>query len=151
MKEYKTDQIVVQWFPELCSHAAKCWQTLPEVFKPEEKPWINLEAATPEDLIKCIDKCPSAALQYYLPEGSKVDPNTAKGTGWVDYDKERAAIVKIRVINNGPLMVDGPTSLTSSDGKVIKEGSKLVLCRCGLSKNKPFCDGAHAREGWKAE
>lgn len=151
MKEYKTDQISVYWYPDQCSHSGKCWDGLPDVFKPEEKPWINLDAASAEDLIKCIDKCPSGALKYSLPEGSAVNPQLAAGPGWIDYEKEHVSIVKIRVVNNGPLLVDGPSSVIGADGKVIKEGSKLVLCRCGLSKNKPFCDGTHAREGWKSE
>jgi CDGSH-type Zn-finger protein len=37
-----------------------------------------------------------------------------------------------------------------TDGPVIKETSKSYLCRCGHSANKPFCDGAHKREGFTA-
>ncbi|QDU62869.1 Iron-binding zinc finger CDGSH type [Planctomycetes bacterium Pan216] len=60
--------------------------------------------------------------------------------------------VKIRCRPNGPLLVEGPISLTDSEGNPIElpEGkTNCALCRCGLSANKPFCDGTHNREGWQ--
>jgi CDGSH-type Zn-finger protein len=49
----------------------------------------------------------------------------------------------VTVLENGPLLVSGTIKLIGKDGKEeIKEGN-TALCRCGLSKNKPFCDGEH--------
>lgn len=49
----------------------------------------------------------------------------------------------ITVLDNGPLLVNGTITLVDKDGKTeVKEGN-TALCRCGHSKNKPFCDGAH--------
>jgi CDGSH-type Zn-finger protein len=56
----------------------------------------------------------------------------------------------IEPLANGPLFVTGAFCLVSSDGKTICEGSKTVLCRCGLSENKPFCDGSHKEGGFVA-
>lgn len=53
------------------------------------------------------------------------------------------ANVKIQVLDDGPLAVKGETELLDGDGKTMKVESELYLCRCGLSKNKPYCDGAH--------
>ena len=54
---------------------------------------------------------------------------------------------QIQVFGNGPMRVNGPMSITLADGSVVeKEGA--TFCRCGLSANKPFCDGTHKREGW---
>lgn len=80
-REYKTDDLVIHWDSEKCTHACTCWQTLPQVFKPKERPWVNATAASPEEIIKTIDLCPSRALTYSLPEGSKVDPALARGFG----------------------------------------------------------------------
>ncbi len=150
-REYRTDDLIVYWYPQQCSHAGKCWGSLPQVFKPEEKPWVRLEAAGPEEVIKAIDLCPTGALKYRLTEGSRVEPSQARGPGWVDYQGEAPAAIKIRLIKNGPLMVEGPVEVYDANGKLVKEGTRTVLCRCGKTGNQPFCDGTHTREGWKSE
>ena len=58
--------------------------------------------------------------------------------------------VSIEVIPNGPLMIPGPITLQGADGEVTVDRPKVFLCRCGHSKNKPFCDGAHAKLDLKA-
>ncbi len=52
---------------------------------------------------------------------------------------------KITVLNNGPLRVEGEVDLSDAQGKLYDLAGKpaVSLCRCGLSKNKPFCDGSH--------
>ena len=59
----------------------------------------------------------------------------------------------IKVFNNGPLRVEGDMTLTDSAGNEFGLGGRtaISLCRCGLSANKPFCDGAHNREGFEDE
>ena len=151
MKEYKNNHVIVHWFPELCAHPGTCLRLLPEVFNLKQRPWVNVNAAEPEDIISTIDKCPSGALRYSLPEGSKVDPQIANGVGNIDFEKSNPAAVKIRVNANGPLLIEGPTVVIGLDGKPLKEGSKMALCRCGLSGNRPFCDGAHSKQGWKPD
>ena len=51
--------------------------------------------------------------------------------------------VTIQVLDNAPLIIKGETELIDGEGKVIETSSELHLCRCGLSKNKPYCDGSH--------
>lgn len=143
VKDYQTQDIIVHWYPQLCSHAGKCWGELPQVFKPEERPWIDLTKCLPEELIHTIDICPSGALKYSLPKGSSVDPALAKGPGSLDYKINPEAAVKIRVIRDGPLLLEGPARIFGQDGQLIKEADRLVLCRCGKTKNSPFCDGSH--------
>jgi len=55
--------------------------------------------------------------------------------------------VKITVGNNGSLKVDGNVTLVDADGNALptRDGKPFYLCRCGESKNKPFCDGTHNR------
>jgi CDGSH-type Zn-finger protein len=59
-----------------------------------------------------------------------------------------SASVTITVGADGPLEVVGPVEIIAADGTVLRETSKAYLCRCGHSANKPFCDGAHKREGF---
>jgi CDGSH-type Zn-finger protein len=54
------------------------------------------------------------------------------------------AEVNITPTENGPYMVSGPVTLTDVDGRVIEHPDPMVMCRCGHSSNKPFCDGTHA-------
>lgn len=60
--------------------------------------------------------------------------------------------VKITVTENGPLSVKGPVTLVDQDGAAHDPGARkrVVLCRCGASRTKPFCDGSHARIGFQA-
>jgi CDGSH-type Zn-finger protein len=56
------------------------------------------------------------------------------------------ADVSIRVRDNGPLLIEGPVRLVDVDGKafpISSEKPSIALCRCGMSGNKPFCDGSH--------
>lgn len=52
---------------------------------------------------------------------------------------------------NGPLLLSGNIQLRTASGRVAWKGTKCALCRCGASKNKPFCDGAHAEAGFEAD
>lgn len=51
--------------------------------------------------------------------------------------------VKILVRDNGSLFVTGDVELVDAEGKAFPAKEKMSLCRCGLSNNKPYCDGAH--------
>jgi rubredoxin/uncharacterized Fe-S cluster protein YjdI len=146
VRQYRNQDIVVHWFLKQCSHSGKCWQELPCTFDPQKSPWIDLNTCSAEELISTIDKCPSHALKYSLPEGSSVDPALAVGPGSIDYKIDPNAAIIIRVIKNGPLLVEGPTRIFAPNGELLKESDCLVLCRCGKTQNPPFCDGAHLKE-----
>jgi len=60
--------------------------------------------------------------------------------------------MKVTVFNNGPLRVEGDITIVDANGKEYGLGGRKAvgLCRCGLSDNKPFCDGTHGRQGWQS-
>ncbi len=61
------------------------------------------------------------------------------------------AEVKMTVLKNGPLKVEGEIELTDDIGQAVPTEKKTVyLCRCGASANKPFCDGQHSKIGFQA-
>ena len=62
------------------------------------------------------------------------------------------ADVKITCRENGPLLVSGPATLVDHLGNVYNLQGKetFALCRCGQTKNRPFCDGTHKSCGWAA-
>lgn len=51
--------------------------------------------------------------------------------------------VKITVRDDGPLRVEGPVVLVDAEGNEYESKAAFSLCRCGLSDNKPYCDGSH--------
>ena len=59
----------------------------------------------------------------------------------------------IKAITDGPLQVSGSASVTDASGeeKKFEENQDAWLCRCGASKNKPYCDGSHKKIGFKAD
>ena len=61
-KEYKRDEVTVVWQPHLCIHSGVCFRSLPQVFKPRERPWIQLEQGNIEDIKDTVYVCPSGAL-----------------------------------------------------------------------------------------
>ena len=63
------------------------------------------------------------------------------------------ADVTIKVRANGPYKVEGPVRVVDAEGNefVLPEGEGVVLCRCGQSRTKPFCDKSHRRVGFVAD
>lgn len=131
---YKNDRITVTWHKETCYHAAECVKNLQKVFDPEKKPWINVDAATNEEIIETIGKCPSGALGYKIEDTEPTE------------HAESAA--RITVFPNGPLRISGNLILEDGDGNRLQVGERFALCRCGQSEKKPFCDGTHKKIGF---
>ncbi len=142
MRVYENSELIVYWYPELCAHVSFCVRDLRAVFDAKKRPWVNINGAAPEEIIKVIDACPSGALRYSLPAGSKVQPSLANGSGSLDY-RDKSTVTKMKAIKKGPLLVEGPTAIYNMKGELIKEASRMTLCQCGLSSNPPFCDGSH--------
>jgi CDGSH-type Zn-finger protein/uncharacterized Fe-S cluster protein YjdI len=108
-----------------CIHARHCVLGQPKVFKANvEGPWIDPDAASVEAMVTVAQMCPSGAIQYSRKDGG---------------DEEAPPLVNlIQLRENGPLGFRGELVL---DGRAI--GMRATLCRCGASKNKPYCDGSH--------
>jgi len=90
----------------------------------------------------------SAAIAQYKRPGVVASPFPSRPASAVYI--ERMSEIKITALENGPLEVDGACAVLTSDGTVVKESTKVFLCRCGHSAKKPVCDGSHKREGFIA-
>jgi CDGSH iron-sulfur domain-containing protein 3 len=55
---------------------------------------------------------------------------------------------QFKVFANGPLQVSGDFELFDSEGEIITSQGPIFLCRCGMSSDKPFCDGSHKQSGF---
>ena len=123
---YKGKEITIHDDRGICSHAGFCTDGLPKVFQMGVEPWINPNAETVEKIIKTIKKCPSGALSYSI-DGVKYDNFSEKPD--------------IKITEDGPYYIKGSIELEDEDKPESKE--HFALCRCGKSKNKPFCNGQH--------
>ena len=128
-KEYTNDELTIVWKPKTCIHAAECVKALPLVYLPNEKPWIQIENATTEELKAQIRKCPSGALSFYMNGEENMEEETLE--------------TKVEVLKNGPLLVYGTLRIKGKDGSEEVKNKTTAFCRCGASNNKPYCDGAH--------
>lgn len=130
---YEGAQATVNYNPMLCSHAAECGRLASNIFNPANKPWVQPDNGTMAELEAVMAACPSGALSFATPAGPE------------HRLADRAQIV---VEKNGPYWVkDVPPPVPhQADGA---SQAKYVLCRCGLSGNKPFCDGSHRAAKWR--
>ena len=134
-KEYSNGEVTVVWEAEKCIHSAMCVKGLPNVFQPNARPWISVDAATTEELVNTIKKCPSGALSYYMNDASDQTSEVLE--------------TKVEVLENGPLLVYGTLKVTHKDGSEETKNRTTAFCRCGQSQNKPYCDGAHVEADFR--
>jgi len=130
---YAGTEISVTYNPRLCSHAAECGRLADHIFNPKQKPWVQPDNGTVEEVRAVVAACPSGALALAGADG----PEQVIGDA-----------PQLRIEKNGPYWVTDVPPPVPVQG----EGGgprKYVLCRCGLSGNKPFCDGTHKDVGWR--
>ena len=128
VKKYTGEGIDVFFDPALCIHAARCVHGLPNVFDPAKRPWIQPMNADADTLSEVIARCPSGALHYARADGRSEAAD--------DDDS-------VSLVAGGPLYIRGDITLTLPDGTIVRHDTRLALCRCGDSKNKPYCDNSH--------
>ena len=126
--DYVGKEITIHDNRGVCSHAGYCTDNLPSVWRMQTEPWIDPDGASVEEIIRVIEMCPSGALSYTL-KGVKHDA--------VERDPS------ISLHKDGPYYVVGGIGLEDYNGSTPESNEHCTLCRCGGSKNKPFCDGTH--------
>lgn len=131
---YEDERIRVLWEPSLCIHVRNCVRGLPEVFDAESRPWIRVEAADADRIAETVTRCPTGALHFDRLDGGPQE------------DPVGETVVEPRP--NGPLFVRGRIRIEDAEGHLVREDTRVALCRCGGSANKPFCDGTHRTNGF---
>lgn len=132
MGTVKSDKISVSFDGKKCIHARRCVLGLPDVFNPGAKgQWIFPENAAADDIARLVRDCPSGALTYEMKDGADAE--------------EVPKVNSARLWENGPVEYHGDVRIDGQEPRI-----RAVLCRCGQSKNKPFCDNSHLDEGFAA-
>jgi len=79
-KTYTNGEVSIVWQAGKCSHSGNCVRGLPNVFRPKEKPWIDITAAESDALAAQVDRCPSGALSWFRnADGPGSDAASAEG------------------------------------------------------------------------
>ena len=134
MDDYVGEEITIHDNRGVCAHSGYCTDNSPAVFNAEKEPWINPDAAEAGDTAKTIRMCPSGALSY-----------TRDGVLYKDQEREPA----IDISKDGLYKVVGAIEFNDVKGSKPESSEHYTLCRCGGSKNKPFCDGQHSHIDFK--
>jgi CDGSH-type Zn-finger protein/uncharacterized Fe-S cluster protein YjdI len=115
-----------------CIHARFCVTGAPNVFLANvQGPWIHPDAMEVERVVEIAHACPSGAIRYRRTDGV--------------HDETAPPVNLASVREAGPYAFRGQLQI---DGEAA--GFRATLCRCGASKNKPFCDGSHHEVGFTA-
>ena len=131
-EDYAAAGITIHDNRGLCAHAGRCTDGLPAVFRLRQEPFIDPEEASPEEIARTVEQCPSGALSYSVAGAEHHDRGGSTVVGFVP---------------KGPYVFRGAEELGGAELLAGGTTHRIALCRCGQSTNKPFCSGAH----WNVE
>ncbi|MGC1955040.1 MAG: CDGSH iron-sulfur domain-containing protein [Gammaproteobacteria bacterium] len=134
VRRFTGPDIDVFWDSRLCIHMAECGQAKGDLFVSGREPWCVPERASISEVREIVERCPSGALTYQDKVAGPEQPlpeNT------------------IAVAYNGPLFVSGDLAIEGAPQDMPGVRFRAALCRCGHSKNKPFCDNSHEQAGFR--
>ena len=132
--KYEGKEFDVTWDGRLCIHVQECGRAHNELFVGGRQPWGQPDAASAGDVTETVPLCPSGAIAFRAHRGGIA---------------ERPAVDNsVVVTNRGPLYVRGDLAVEGAAEDMPGVRFRAALCRCGQSKNKPFCDNSHEASGF---
>lgn len=126
---YEGQEVDVTYDLKRCIHAGECVSRLSAVFNSNKRPWVQPDNGAAPDVAQTVTHCPSGALHAERKDGGAGEQVPAQNT--------------VRLVENGPLYIRGDVTVVTPEETVVVQDTRLALCRCGASKNKPFCDNTH--------
>ena len=136
LRQYTGGAIQVGYDASICIHDGACVSVAPQVFDPRKRPWIDLAGADAEGVARIVRECPSGALQYRRLDGGEAEQPDRPAT--------------ILAVPNGPYFLKGDIQIVTPAGDRLYSCLRASLCRCGSSRNKPFCDNNHEMISFQA-
>ncbi|MBW2376502.1 MAG: CDGSH iron-sulfur domain-containing protein [Deltaproteobacteria bacterium] len=132
---YDGAQADVHWDERLCIHIGECGRAPNDLFVGGRQPWCQPDQVSPDEVAEVVNRCPTGALTYLRKDGGEVEAADAENV--------------VSVMYNGPLYVRGDLEVEGASADMSGVRFRAALCRCGQSKNKPFCDNSHEDAGFK--
>ena len=133
--DYPGKEITVTWDGRLCIHIGECGYSEGDLFVGGRDPWCKPDESTVDYTIEVVKRCPSGALSYRCADGSVEDAPAAENS--------------VQLVYNGPLFLEGDLDIAAAGDDMPSTKFRAALCRCGASKNKPFCDNSHVEAGFQ--
>lgn len=122
-------QMDVTWDTRLCIHVAECGKATGDLFVGGRKPWCQPDLSSSTEVVDVVERCPSGALSYEDKSGGTAESAPTANS--------------LHVATNGPLFFRGELNIKNAPADMPGVEFRAALCRCGASKNKPFCDNSH--------
>lgn len=122
-------EVDVIWDERLCIHIGECGQASGDLFVGGREPWCQPDLVENKSVIDVVKRCPSGALTYQSRKMADVE--------------SADAVNRINVTYNGPYFIRGNINIEAAPDDMQGIAYRVALCRCGASKNKPFCDNTH--------
>ena len=132
---YEGKDVDVQWNGRLCIHIGECGSAKGDLFVGGRQPWCQPDLSSNEEVEEVVLRCPTGALTWEHKDG--VGPELAD------------QVNTIHVVYNGPLFARGDLEIHGVPDNAPGLRYRAALCRCGASKNKPFCDNSHEEAGFR--
>ncbi len=127
-------EVDVTWDSRLCIHVGECGRAEGDLFVGGRKPWCQPDLVSADEVAQVVERCPTGALAYTRKDGGPAEAAPARNT--------------VTVANNGPLYVTGDLRVAGAAEDMPGTRTRVALCRCGQSANKPFCDNTHEKVGF---
>ncbi len=135
--DFSSDTITVHYDAVRCIHVEACVRSLPSVFNPSRRPWIDPSLASADQAAEACERCPTGALHYTRKDGGAAEATPTPN--------------QILICSDGPLYARGNVHIIDPEGATILKDTRVGLCRCGRTHNRPLCDGSHNAEDFRAD
>jgi CDGSH-type Zn-finger protein/uncharacterized Fe-S cluster protein YjdI len=132
---FKGKEADVSWDGRLCMHMEECWRDKSELFKLGRRPFGQPDLVSTDYILEVARRCPSGAIGFHPHGEAEAETPDIENT--------------VRVAPDGPLYITGDLDIEGAAEDMPSVQFRAALCRCGLSKNKPFCDASHVEAGFK--
>ncbi len=134
-KDFEGDQGTVRWDGRLCIHIGECGRASGDLFVSGRDPWCEPDLVGVDEVQDVVERCPTGALTLRKKDGSVIETVPEENV--------------VFVANHGPLYVRGNLEIDGAADDMEGTKHRAALCRCGESKNKPFCDNSHEKSGFQ--
>ncbi len=132
--DFAGQEIDVHFDGRLCIHVSECGNSKGELFVGDREPWCAPDLVSKAEVREIIERCPTGALTYTDKAGVPESP---------------APTNSLKIANDGPLYLTGDLLIEGAGEDMPGVQFRAALCRCGASKNKPFCDNSHIEANFR--
>lgn len=127
---YAGEKLTIHFDTKKCIHAGECVRGNPAVFNPDNRPWVSPDATDPNEVAATVTRCPTGALTFERHDDDAAETHAERNT--------------VEICSDGPVYLRGDLRIQDSEDNV-QSFTRVALCRCGATKNGPFCDNSHGK------